>query len=504
MANDIITTLHPETDENTNLYPNIKGANIPNGVIGREKLDGEVNDLLDIPNKYITRNKLDDSINALLNSINELHPSGVDTSTNILAFTYDKGIYIGSDTGYWYYWNGSQYVAGGVFQASEVVDESVTPRKTSFINWKWNLLNVGELTEQEFIRWDNTLVSPAWDFYVVEFPVKPNTQYFLKNNGKTRFITYYGASHNWVSGLGVEDYISDGIITTPSNAYYIAMSIRYVVPSEEMIHQDGYFTECTELYRCFKLKKEIKITDDNFIGKNVLKTCETRLPVITFIFDDGNVNDKQIVDAFNANNCKCGFALLSTITQDSRVSEYLEYQDNGFSILSHSTDGDPMSAPDIPNIMYKLITSKNTLENAGFNVKGFVTPSSQMNDAYIYMTEKVYDFSYTQYWNEDIETDPARQLLNTDMNRLHRRYLGTSLQNLKDEVDACINDGGCLTFYYHSANLGDDLSLVTLNELLNYIKIQEEDYKCKLLAPNDAIPYFFRVRHKDYLELLNR
>ena len=103
---DIITTLHPENDENTNLYPNIKKENIPNKVIDRDKLDDGVNNLLD--------------------SINELHPSGVDTSTNILAFTTDKGIYIGSDTGHWYYWNGSQYVDGGVFQAVELNDGSVT------------------------------------------------------------------------------------------------------------------------------------------------------------------------------------------------------------------------------------------------------------------------------------------------------------------------------------------------------------------------------------------
>ena len=92
---DIITTLHPENDSNIDLYPNVKKDNIPN--------------------KSIDRNKLDDDVNSLLDSINELHPSGTDTSTHILAFNEDRGIYIGTDTGHWYYWNGSQYVDGGVF-----------------------------------------------------------------------------------------------------------------------------------------------------------------------------------------------------------------------------------------------------------------------------------------------------------------------------------------------------------------------------------------------------
>lgn len=106
---DIITTLHPENDETVNLYPNIKKDNIPDGSIDRTKLDNTVNGILD--------------------NIGELHPSGVDTSTNILTFTEDKGIYIGTDTGHWYYWNGTQYADGGVYQAVQIADNSVTTSK---------------------------------------------------------------------------------------------------------------------------------------------------------------------------------------------------------------------------------------------------------------------------------------------------------------------------------------------------------------------------------------
>lgn len=102
---DIITTLHPENDNLTNLYPNIKKINIPTN--------------------SIDYNKLDDDVKSLLDSINELHPSGVDTSTNILAYTTDKGIYIGSNTGHWYYWNGTQYADGGVYQATAIASGSI-------------------------------------------------------------------------------------------------------------------------------------------------------------------------------------------------------------------------------------------------------------------------------------------------------------------------------------------------------------------------------------------
>lgn len=44
--------------------------------------------------------------------------AGKDTSTNILAKTSDSGIWVGSDTGKWYYWDVSQYVDGGEFIAN--------------------------------------------------------------------------------------------------------------------------------------------------------------------------------------------------------------------------------------------------------------------------------------------------------------------------------------------------------------------------------------------------
>ena len=105
MANKIITTLHPKTDENTDLYPNIVKENIPVDAIDSSKVaDGS-----------ISKVKLDDELNNLLDNIGQLNPSGVDLSTNILAFTTNKGIYIGLDTGHWYFWNGVQYVDGGVY-----------------------------------------------------------------------------------------------------------------------------------------------------------------------------------------------------------------------------------------------------------------------------------------------------------------------------------------------------------------------------------------------------
>lgn len=101
MAKEIITTLHPDQDPDTNLYPNIKKENIPNGSISATKLDPDV-----------------------LSMIGSLKPSGVDTSSNILSKKSNDGIWVGSDTGKWYYWDGSKYIEGGNYISN--IDDPVS------------------------------------------------------------------------------------------------------------------------------------------------------------------------------------------------------------------------------------------------------------------------------------------------------------------------------------------------------------------------------------------
>lgn len=44
----------------------------------------------------------------------------------------DTGIYVVSADGQWYYWSGSSWTAGGVYQGIAIADSSVTPQKTNF------------------------------------------------------------------------------------------------------------------------------------------------------------------------------------------------------------------------------------------------------------------------------------------------------------------------------------------------------------------------------------
>lgn len=89
----------------------------------KNEIEGRLNESFDLKSKEIDvklKNQ-DDTIKGL----GKLHPSGTATESEIMAFTSDKGIYIGTDTGKWYYWNANDniYVSGGVYQSSEDINQ---------------------------------------------------------------------------------------------------------------------------------------------------------------------------------------------------------------------------------------------------------------------------------------------------------------------------------------------------------------------------------------------
>ena len=99
--------------------------------IGLSKKDKEImaNDVYNRADAKITPQL--NAMHETIQSLGGLKPSGVDSSSNILSYTENKGVYVANDTGGWYYWNGSSYVYGGSFQSDinavdlgEIIPES--------------------------------------------------------------------------------------------------------------------------------------------------------------------------------------------------------------------------------------------------------------------------------------------------------------------------------------------------------------------------------------------
>ena len=288
MANDIITNLHPDNDPNTNLYPNIKKENIPN--------------------KAIDYNRLDDDVRTLINSIVSLNPQ-VDTSTNILAFKENKGIYVGSDTGEWYYWNGTQYVSGGIYQAIQLNDGSVTYRKTNFVTSVINSRNIYNKNDPDIYVGTSGSINGCWlintttgavernqwqmdGAYSVSYliPVEPSTQYVFSDNGNTTSfysVAFYDTNGNFISKAN--DWSSS--ITTPSNCYYIRINNQSLKTSNYQIEKGATITSYVEYNDKYYIDK-LKINNNNLDDDSVsaIKTDFMKKKTGKNIYNDQNPN----------------------------------------------------------------------------------------------------------------------------------------------------------------------------------------------------------------------
>ena len=266
---DILTTLHPENDADTNLYPNIKSNNIPD--------------------KCIDRNKLDNGINSLLNSINELHPSGVDTSTNILAFSENKGIYIGSDTGNWYYWDGTHYVSGGVYQATNINDNYIT----------YDMLNdtLKDMYVKKFID-DSTKISlnhyqeynSAYNYSfnglsVVSIPVSAGMKLkysYTSSSSDSKGLAFFRQNGNYISGVQVNNTIQEVIV--PINAVLCKATI-----------ENGKYYQIQVVKDCFD------IVNDHNKNVNDISNLEYKTSVVNEILT-GNLYDGTYQNGYYNNS----------------------------------------------------------------------------------------------------------------------------------------------------------------------------------------------------------
>ena len=229
---DIITTLHPENNKKDNLYPNIKSENIPTSSISSSKLTEEVN--------------------SKLTSLKSGSPAYVGTESQILALNEDKGMAVANDTGYWYYWNGSQYISSELlYQSTGIQNNSIELDKLSyelrnkisdlkFINVTSNITNgwingSGGRVSDSSGNWKNSTYIPCYPGEVFRYI---GTQY-----GPAAGVTFYDDNHSFISNLfivGSYHYNKyDEVITIPSNCRYVAFCANVDT------YTDGVF----EIYR---------------------------------------------------------------------------------------------------------------------------------------------------------------------------------------------------------------------------------------------------------------
>lgn len=209
-------------------------------------------------------------VDTLLTSLGSGSPKGVFSTLGNLQVakpTGDSNIYVVSADGKWYYWNGTSWVAGGVYQATELPIGSVTDDKTDFLKPYLNLIDEKRLVGTHYLKSSDGTLVPA----NVQYPtnttahyikIKPGTGYY---RNYVYMICWYNINKVFISTT--YDAVSDLLLTSPANAEYARVSF---IPNAAINGTILAESTAPVAYQKYKLQQDNLIVKQSNLDSDVL------------------------------------------------------------------------------------------------------------------------------------------------------------------------------------------------------------------------------------------
>lgn len=196
------------------------------------------------------------------------------------AMTDTSKTYLLTTDGYWYYYDGSAWVQGGVYQATGLADGSVTPKKTSFSKTSRNLYD-----------WENapvlkanlstayTTIHGSNNTRITYIACEPNTIYTVSKRSSARFGLATTATEPavGVTNSAVTEDTQGGTaltITTNSTAAYLVIYYYHATHDTTLSEEDIRKTIMVEKANSagtFVDHTIIEVTTDNLDDECVTK-----------------------------------------------------------------------------------------------------------------------------------------------------------------------------------------------------------------------------------------
>jgi lysophospholipase L1-like esterase len=141
------------------------------------------------------------------------------------------GVYVVTADGKWYYWNGTAWTAGGVYQATSIGIGEITPTKTNFLPTKpttRNLYNPNAPTREagKLLNADGTTTANA-TYEITEYiDISGAEKVFISRtntgpNAMVRGFAFYDTNKVWLNGESKSDGSTVIPLTVPANAVYV-------------------------------------------------------------------------------------------------------------------------------------------------------------------------------------------------------------------------------------------------------------------------------------------
>lgn len=164
-------------------------------------------------------------VNAQFASIVSGTPKGAYATVTELQTAYPTGttgVFIISADGYWYYWNGSTWTAGGPYQSVGLANGSITEKMLFFVpvvgTRSKNLLNKATITAGMYVNYLSGVLQASASFSASDYiEILPSTSYYKNDNQQ---FAFYDAAKTFISGVS-----SSNNLNTPSNARYVRITI---------------------------------------------------------------------------------------------------------------------------------------------------------------------------------------------------------------------------------------------------------------------------------------
>lgn len=140
--------------------------------------------------------------------------------------TGTTGIYVVSGDGKWYYWNGTAWTAGGVYQSLGIAEGSVSAKHTNFLEKSTkNIFDYQDLSDDTYVFPTNGTSSKSLDYafkVTKHIAIEPLSNYV--SNMRVRSLAFYNSAKVFISGIStiIE---SNTAFLTPANAAYMRLNI---------------------------------------------------------------------------------------------------------------------------------------------------------------------------------------------------------------------------------------------------------------------------------------
>ncbi|PIV44599.1 MAG: hypothetical protein COS28_00080 [Nitrospirae bacterium CG02_land_8_20_14_3_00_44_33] len=173
------------------------------------------------------------------------------------------------------------------------------------------------------------------------------------------------------------------------------------------------------------------------------------VPLLSFVFDDGNDTDHSIAgEVFKEHHATASFAITTGfINTKNYLSSFqiLELQNNGFEIMSHTVTHPNLRSLDKKQLEFELSSSKTALENIGARVKNLVYPYNMNNSLVREVAAKYYR-----------SARGGRRMMNTaslEKYELKSYPASHNLNKMKALIDRAYAEKKWLMLYYHNLDI---------------------------------------------------